>query len=378
MQRLLTYLSLVFMLPMVLLLLAASPQGYLWQLPKGFPEPKVPEDNPMTETKVTLGRYLFYDVRLSGNQTQSCASCHQQGRAFSDGLSTAIGSTEEVGPRNAPSLTNVAYYPVLTWANPNLNRLEKQILIPMFNEFPVELGLAGLEQELIQRLSSDARYVRMFTSAFPEEAQPITIANIVKALASFVRSLISFDSPYDRYVYKRDKSALSDSARLGMELFFSERFECHHCHGGFNFTQTVDHVNMAQAQISFHNTGLYNLDQSGAYPENNQGLFEFTLNPDDQGKFRAPSLRNVALTAPYMHDGSIESLEEVIDFYAQSGRNVTSGAYQGDGRANPNKSGLVPGFNISAEERQALIDFLMSLTDQSFISNPDFSNPFGD
>jgi cytochrome c peroxidase len=377
MKRLSISLSFGFLLVIVFLLLGAAPNGYRWNLPKGFPEPRVPEDNPMSEAKVELGRFLFYDVRLSGNQTQSCASCHQQGKAFSDGIPTAIGSTGQEGPRNAPSLTNIAYFPVLTWANPKLTTLEKQILVPMFGEFPVELGLSGLEDELISRLASDPDYPDLFTKAFPGELEPIKIGNIVKALASFVRSLTSFDSAYDRYVYGKDKTALSESARLGMNLFFSERFECHHCHGGFNFTQTVDHANLAEAQVSFHNTGLYNLDANGAYPEPNQGLFEFTLNPADQGKFRTPSLRNVALSAPYMHDGSIETLEEVIDFYASGGRNINTGEYQGDGRNNPNKSGLVPGFVISPEERQALIDFLHSLTDEGFIYNADFSNPFG-
>jgi cytochrome c peroxidase len=370
------WLTLLFTPLLVLLLASTESDAFVWNLPKGFPLPRVPEDNVMTNAKVELGRFLFYDVRLSGNETQSCATCHQQDKAFSDGLRTAVGSTGDVHPRNSMSLTNAAYNSVQTWANPNLTTLEKQIVIPMFNEFPTELGLAGMEQELLERLASDERYVDMFAAAFPDEEKPITVVNTVKALASFTRALTSFNSPYDRYVYERDKTALSESARLGMNLFFSERFECHHCHGGFNFSQAVDHANLASASKPFHNTGLYNLDEAGAYPEKSPGLFEFTRKDEDKGKFRAPSLRNVALTAPYTHDGSISTLEGVLEFYEAGGRNITSGANAGDGRANPNKSGFVAGFKLTDEERQGLLDFLNSLTDESFITNSEFSNPF--
>jgi cytochrome c peroxidase len=370
------YLLLLFIPVLTLLLGNNASDAYTWNLPKGFPQPRVPEDNPMTNAKVELGRYLFYDTKLSGNETQSCASCHQQDKAFSDGATTAVGSTGDAHPRNSMSLTNAAYNPTLTWVNPNLTTLEKQIIIPMFGEFPVELGLAGMEKDLVGRLESDEQYKEMFEAAFPDEENPVTVGNTVKALASFTRSLVSFNSAYDRYVYQRDKSALSESARLGMNLFFSERFECHHCHGGFNFTQSIDHANLASPQISFHNTGLYNIGNTGAYPDNNPGLFEFTRKDADIGKFRAPSLRNVALTAPYMHDGSVASLEEVLGFYEAGGRNIESGEYTGDGRNNPNKSGFVPGFTLTEEERQGLLDFLKGLTDESFITNPDFSNPF--
>lgn len=370
------WLTLLFTPLLILLLANSSSDAYVWNLPKGFPLPRIPEDNPMTNAKVELGRYLFYDVRLSGNETQSCASCHQQDKAFSDGLETAVGSTGDAHPRNAMGLANAAYNSTQTWVNPNLTTLEKQIVIPMFNEFPVELGLAGMEKELLERLKNDELYPEMFAAAFPGEEEPVSAVNTVKALASFTRSLVSFNSAYDRYVYQRDKTALSESARLGMNLFFSERFECHHCHGGFNFTQSIDHANLASASKPFHNTGLYNLDATGAYPEKSPGLFEFTRKDEDKGKFRAPSLRNVALTAPYMHDGSIKTLEEVLEFYEAGGRNITEGANTGDGRRNPNKSGFVAGFKLTDAERQGLLDFLNSLTDDSFITNPDFSNPF--
>jgi cytochrome c peroxidase len=376
MKHISLWLTLLFT-PLLLLLLAGTESdAYEWNLPKGFPLPRVPENNPMTNAKVELGRYLFYDVRLSGNETQSCATCHQQDKAFSDGATTAVGSTGDVHPRNSMSLTNAAYNPTQTWVNPNLTTLEKQIVIPMFNEVPVELGLAGMEKALLERLQNDELYPELFVDAFPEEDNPITVGNTVKALASFTRSLVSFNSAYDRYVYQRDKSALSESARLGMNLFFSERFECHHCHGGFNFTQSIDHANLASPQIQFHNTGLYNIAGTGAYPEPNTGLFEFTRKDADNGKFRPPSLRNVALTAPYMHDGSVKTLEDVLAFYEAGGRNITEGENAGDGRKNPNKSGFVPGFTLTREERQGLLDFLRSLTDETFTNNPAFSNPF--
>ena len=349
---------------------------FAWQLPPGFPEPRVPADNPMTAAKVELGRYLFYDTRLSANGTQACASCHKQERAFTDGRVVAVGSTGEGHPRNSMSLTNVAYNSSLTWANPVLDTIEKQVKVPMFGLHPVELGITGHEEEVLARFRADARYPRMFRAAFPGEAEPVQLGNAVKALASFTRVLISGRSPYDRFVYQGDLEALSESARRGLDLFFSEQFECHHCHGGFNFTQSTVHRNTAFVEMPFHNTGLYNLDGRGAYPPDNTGVFALTNKPEDMGRFRAPSLRNVELTAPYMHDGSIATLPEVIDFYAAGGRLVAGGAYAGDGRRNPYKSGFVPGFPISAQEKEDLVNFLLSLTDETFIQAPELSDPF--
>ncbi|HSP81035.1 MAG TPA: cytochrome c peroxidase, partial [Myxococcaceae bacterium] len=203
---------------------------YEWKLPAGFPEPAVPEDNPMSEAKVELGRLLFYDVRLSENGTQSCASCHEQARAFTDGRTTALGSTGEHHRRNSMSLTNVAYASSLTWANPHFQTLEGQALVPIFGEDPVELGMAGKEDVLLQRLAEDARYPGLFAAAFPEEKAPISMTSVVRAIAAFERTLISGNSPYDRYVLGGEVEAMSESAKRGMDLFFSERLECFHCH----------------------------------------------------------------------------------------------------------------------------------------------------
>ncbi len=348
---------------------------YDWNLPEGFPLPQIPADNPMSAEKVELGRHLFYDTRLSGNQTQSCASCHLQELAFSDGLALAVGSTGEVHPRNSMALVNSAYNATQTWANPNLTTLERQIVIPMFGEFPVELGLAGKEDELIARLTVEPLYQTLFAAAYPDEANPISVGNITRALASFTRTLISGNSPYDRNL-RGDETALSEEAKRGMEMFFSERFECHHCHTGFNLTLSTVTANTTFPERPFFNTGLYNVDGEGAYPSGNAGVFDITGRPEDMGRFRPPSLRNVALTAPYMHDGSIATLEEVLAFYEAGGRLIETGEYAGDGRTNPYKSGFIPGFTLTDRERADLIVFLESLTDDTFITDPRFSDPF--
>lgn len=352
-----------------------DPAGYDWRLPTGFPRPLVPADNPMTEAKVALGRHLFYDPRLSGNLSQSCASCHHQERAFTDGLPVSRGSTGESTPRNSMSLANVAYASTLTWANPTLLTLESQGLTPLFGEQPVELGLRGREAELVERLRAVDRYRALFASAFPEEAQPVTVRNVLRGLASFQRTLLSGDAPYDRY-RRGDTRALSASAIRGERLFGSERFECFHCHTGFNFQDAVRYVGRPFNEDLFHNTGLYNVDGRGAYPAGNTGLHEFTQRPSDMGRFRAPTLRNVAVTAPYMHDGSVSTLSEVIDHYAAGGRTVRDGPHAGVGSANPYKSSFVVGFTPTAEERADLIAFLESLTDATFLRDPRFADPW--
>lgn len=349
--------------------------AYDWKLPPGFPEPFVPEDNPMTAEKVELGRHLFYDVRLSGNGTQACASCHEQARAFSDGKRTPVGSTGHAVPRNAPGLANVAYLSTYTWANPKLETLEAQALVPLFNEVPTELGLTPRLDEVLGRLREDARYPELFRAAFPEEAEAIGKDAIVKALASFQRTLLSGSSPYDRYL-QGESGALTVPAKRGMELFFGERAECYHCHSGPHLTNSFRAKESVLPGMQFFNTGLYDVNGQGAYPPDNPGLFEFTGRAADQGRFRVPPLRNVALTAPYMHDGSIATLGEVIDHYTAGGRNVTEGPFVGDGRGNPNKDPLVRPFTLTAEEKADLIAFLESLTDTAFIQDPRFANPW--
>jgi cytochrome c peroxidase len=336
----------------------------------------VPADNPMSAAKVELGRHLFYDGRLSVDGSFSCATCHDQAVAFTDRKPQGIGVTGEVHPRGSMSLANIAYAPVLTWANPAMRTLERQALVPMFGEDPVELGLSGLEARLLVSLREVPKYRDLFDAAYPDDADPVSLGNITKAIASFQRTLISGRSPYDRYKQDGVAGAISESAKRGEAIFFSEDAECFHCHGSFNFTETVDFVGKAFLEIEFHNTGLYNLDEDGTYPSPNTGVHAVSHDSDDMGKFKAPTLRNIAVTAPYMHDGSIADLDGVLDHYAAGGRTIRSGPHAGVGADNPRKSSFVKPFELSAQGRADLLAFLRSLTDDEFLKDPRFSNPW--
>ncbi len=353
----------------------APEQPWVWELPAGFPEPHVPADNPMSAAKVELGRHLFYDQRLSHNQTMACASCHEQAKAFTDGQAKGEGSTGHALPRGAMSLANVAYLSIYTWANPKLADLEAQALVPLFADFPLELGTQQDTPTILRRFADDPDYPALFAAAFPEDDDPFTIERIVQAISSFERTMISGDTPYDRYVQTGDEAAMSPAARRGMALFFSERAECYHCHAGPNFSTSFRSATTGAGPPDFQNNGLYSLDAAGAYPTGNGGLYEFTGDPRDQGKFRVPTLRNIALTAPYMHDGSITTLDEVVEHYAAGGRLIAEGPLAGDGRANPNKSTLVRPFEITPEEQADMVAFLESLTDETFVTDERFAPP---
>jgi cytochrome c peroxidase len=344
---------------------------YKWPIITGFPKPQVPLDNPMSQAKVNLGKVLFFDKNLSANKLQACASCHHQAFAFGENITHSIGSTEQEHRRNAPVLVNIAYNKTLTWAHDGLTSIERQILLPMFGESPVELGITGHEDEVLSRFETQ-KYQALFNDAFPDQNHSFDL--IVKALASYVRSLVSLQSPFDTYAYLGDDNAISASALRGMNLFFSEKLECHHCHGGFNFTQSTSHEKQLIDRRPFHNTGLYNVSfdnkkNNSGYPKHDIGLAEISTVARDNGRFRAPTLRNIEVSAPYMHDGSIKSLSEVIDFYAAGGRNITSGEFAGDGRNNPLKSKFIKGFDLTTVEKEDLINFLKTLTDQTFLSD---------
>jgi len=374
----------------------------LLELPVGFPVPELPADNPLSSARIELGRRLFYDPRLSGPGTQACASCHRQELAFTDGRARALGATGQSHPRSAMSLANVVYRPRLGWANPELDSLEAQLRVPLFNRTPVEMGLTDREDEVFARLKSDPDYVELFRVAFPEDPDPIRLESIQMALASFERTLISGDSPYDRLLFRDEREALSSEARRGMELFFSEALACSRCHSGLDFagpvrqrerstfsSQVVGFEQFRQRQAPrpgasegageaggsadsalldalFFNTGLYDIDARGGYPSPNRGLFETTAELPDMGRFRVPTLRNIEVTAPYMHDGSIASLEEVIEHYARGGR----------APASQYKSDALEGFEISTSDKRALVSFLKSLTDRTFLTDPRFGDPF--
>jgi cytochrome c peroxidase len=350
--------------------------GWTWQLPSGFPPPLVPADNPMTPAKVELGRHLFYDARLSGNGTQSCASCHEQARAFTDGRARSVGSTGQMHARGSMSLVNVAYASVLTWANPSMTRLEQQALVPMYGDHPIELGLDRSDRWL-EIVGRDPVYQRLVRDAFGGE--PISRTNAVHAIASFERSIVSARSPYDRYHFDRDDSAVSDAAKRGEVLFHSRPLSCFMCHGGLHFSNAMgpgERRGPSEFPVEFHNTGLYNLAGLLSYPEDNTGIYETTHDAKDVGKFKAPTLRNVAVTAPYMHDGSVATLEDAIDHYAAGGRTIADGPYRGSGRDNPNKSPSIHGFTLTTAQRADLVAFLQSLTDEAVLHDPRFANPW--
>lgn len=330
-------------------------------LPVHFPERPHPADNPESAAKLALGRRLFYERRLSVNGEESCASCHQQALAFTDGRPRARGTTGQVHKRSSIGLANVAYQHVLTWTNPVLHRLEDQALLPMFGERPVELGTPEDGEAVLDVLVADRDYRRLFDEAFAGVERPISLHSLVQALAAFERELISMDSPYDRYL-EGDRDALDSAAQRGLELFRSERLGCAGCHAGFNLDASG-----AETDEAFQNTALYNEDGNGAYPES-PGLSEFTGRPDDQGRFRIPSLRNVALTAPYMHDGSVETLDLVLDHYANGGRSPD----------NPWKSPRLRGFSLEPSERADLLAFLSALTDETFVREACLADPLSE
>jgi cytochrome c peroxidase len=340
--------------------------GFEWDLPKGFPQPAVPADNPMSTAKVELGRHLFYDKRLSFNSKESCGSCHRQELAFTDGRAHAEGTTGQLHPRSAMSLVNVAYAPFLTWANPRMTSLEEQALTPMLGENPIELGLKGHEQEFLRSVRGDPVYQRLSPLAFPGETNLYTLPNVTKAIAAFERTIISVRSPYDRYRWGGEPSAISDAAKRG-ELIFSssERGGCFQCHGGWTFSGGIRFEGSKVSHGSDEQLGGFFNTGATTYEAPNRGLYELTHRPEDIGKFRPPTLRNIAITEPYMHDGSIATLEEVIGHYASGGKFNP-----------PNKTRILHPFPLTGTDREDLVEFLKSLTDEQLLHDPRWSDPW--
>ncbi|QUX90308.1 di-heme enzyme [Marinomonas sp. A3A] len=338
-------------------------ENYQWDLPSWMTPPPVPADNPMNREKVELGQRLFYDANLSGPGYMSCSTCHMPEHSFSEQRPLSVGVTGQFHSRNAMAIVNVAYMKTLTWANPNEVRLEDQAKVPIFGVHPIEMDTKGQEDKVILFLQRDPIYPDLFHKSFPDQDYPVSFDSITKALASFERTLISYQSPYDDYKYNHSDSAISEDAKLGEALFFSAKLGCSSCHAGVHFSD-------ATQAPAFHNTGLYNLDGKGAYPEGNQGLYEHTRKEADKGRFRTPTLRNIAQTAPYMHDGSIATLEEVIEHYAAGGRAAQQG------KASPLLDDKVRPFALTDDEQRQLIAFLNSLTDTNFIENLYFTTPF--
>jgi cytochrome c peroxidase len=275
-----------------LLLAAAGARAadeFRWNLPRGFPEPAVPADNPMNAAKVALGERLFSDARLSVTGRHSCASCHEPARAFTDGRALARGATGDTLPLNAPTLINAAYNSSLGWRDPETTTFEQQMLGPLFNMHPVELGLAGRAASLEKTFTADAKLRREFTRAFPGERAPVTMDNVIRAIAAYERTLLSASSPFDRYVFAGEHDALTAPQKRGMALFFGDA-GCARCHGGINFSgEWVDREHpVARAVLVDAGTGE---------------------------RTRVPTLRNLPATAPYLHDGRAPTLDDVLDRY---------------------------------------------------------------
>ncbi|MFV8749942.1 MbnH family di-heme enzyme [Nannocystaceae bacterium ST9] len=345
---------------------------YAWDLPAGVEPPPTPADNPQTPEKVELGRHLFHDLRLSANQNRACATCHEQAKAFTDGFHRAVGTTNELHGHNTPGLANVGYRTQLGWTTPDARALEVQLLVPLLGSDPIEMG--ANEVALIEWLADDAMYRELFAAAFPDQPEPIDMTNFARAIAAYERTIISVDSPYDRA--RRGEAELDAAAQRGLALFESAELGCQRCHGGRDFASPTDESGDVIGEAGYYNVGLYDIDGEGGYPESAQGLITTTGVPSDMGRFRTPTLRNLAYTAPYMHDGSLPTLADVLDVLAAGGRNVKSGPFVGDGRGNQFKSELIHPIELSASEREDLLAFLLALGDEGLISDPAFASPF--
>lgn len=330
---------LILLLPAILFFFSCAkepreaPAEPLLVVPLGFPQPLFPEGNGLTPERWALGKRLFFDPLLSSDGTVSCASCHLPEHAFSDTKALSPGVAGRPGVRNAPTLANVAYHPYYTREG-GVPTLEMQILVPIqeHNEFDFNILL------IAGRLNQDSGYVQASWNAYGRAPDPFVIT---RSIACFERTLISGNAPYDRYL-SGETAALDDAERRGMDLFFSEKLACSQCHGGFNFTG-----------YAFENNGLY---ETYADP----GRFRLTGDEADRALFKVPTLRNAALTAPYMHDGSLPTLEAVIDHYDSGGM------------AHPHKSPLVKPLALTPQEKTDLRRFLEALTDEEFINNPKF------
>jgi cytochrome c peroxidase len=317
-----------------------------------------------------LGKYLFFDRRLSINQTRSCGTCHNPQFAFTDGYKRSLGAFADLHQRNTQPLFNLSELKYLTASDSTLHSPLQQMNNPLFNTHPIEMGIKGNEAIILKRIEIDNEYKKLFKEA----GLTFSWDNIKIAIAQFTLSITSNNSPYDKFT-KGDSAALTNEEKIGKELFFSTKTKCASCHGGNNFT-TPNMLNEKGETDFYFNTGLYNIDGNGGYPLYDQGLYQHTKNKNDMGKFRVPTLRNLAYTAPYMHDGSIATLNEVLDVYINGGRKITEGVNKGDGTKNVYKHPFINGTAFNENEKRNLLSFLLTLSDSSFIKNADYQNPF--
>jgi cytochrome c peroxidase len=316
-----------------------NPTAYSLDVPNGFPNPNIPSQNPMTEEGVELGKKLFYDPILSGNNTLSCADCHFQESAFSDPVRFSVGIEGVEGEFNASSLINVAWNTSHFWDGRSAS-LEEQAFGPVTSF--IELHSSSWK-EVTDRLNQSSTYKLLFEKAF--DIKTIDSLYVVRAIAQFERTLISGNSKYDQFV--DNKVSLSASELRGLEIFNTEKGDCFHCHSYPLFTSN-----------DFHNNGI---DMEGMLKDGRQAV---TNDIYDKGKFKSPTLRNIELTSPYMHDGRFSTLEEVIEHYNFGGHE----SYTID----PNMKKVGIGLGLNSQNKTDLISFLKTLTDSSFINNTDF------
>ena len=321
-------------------------------LPVSFSQPPIlaqdnmPATNVTTDAGATLGRVLFYDQRLSTNQTVSCASCHQQAYGFSDPRRFSVGFDGSVGSRNAMGLSNARWYQRkhFFW-DERANTLEDQVLLPIQN--PIEMGMTLAA--LTNRLAAEPFYTNLFTANFG--TPDVTVDRISRALAQFVRSIVSTQSKYDTGV-SNSFANFTPQENNGRQIFNGI---CAACHGTDNFVPGP----------ALNNNGL-------EFPYVDNGVGAITGNPADSGKFKVPSLRNIGLTAPYMHDGRFTNLEQVVEFY-NSG--IVFNANLSPPLRGPGGNTALR-LNLSADQKAALVAFLKTLTDTNLVANAKFSDPF--
>jgi cytochrome c peroxidase len=353
----------------LLSLLVGISATLLWaaENPLGLPPVPIPSDNPQTPEKIALGKLLFEDKRFSADGTVSCATCHDPQKVFTDGLPTSEGIKKLKGTRNAPTVVNVAYYDSQFWDG-RRSSLEEQSKDPLIN--PIEHGLPS-HGPILETIRKDESYTSQFRNVFGVAPQQITIDHVAKAIASFERTLISGDSPFDRYLYGGDKTALSESAIRGLEIYRTKA-RCQDCH-------SIGQTNATFTDNKFHNLGVgfkrlgsrtvqiantfrkakqegKDIDKAvlGDQEISELGRFVVTLRPSDIGAFKTPTLRNIAVTAPYMHDGSIQTLEEMIELYNKGGEN------------NPFLDSGIRPLNLTDQEKADLLAFIKSLTSPQF------------
>ncbi len=303
----------------------------IFNIPAGFPQPVYPIDNELTPERWALGKRLFFDPILSVDQSISCVNCHRPELAFTDGKSVSVGVAERTGMRNAPTLVNVAYHPYYTREG-GVPTLEMQVLVPIQEHAEFDFNIL----EIANRLLQDSTYVQASLTAYNRIPDAFVIT---RAISCFERSILSGNSRYDQFNAGM-WNALNALEKKGQQLFFSDRLACAKCHAGFNLTN-----------YSFENTGLY---EDYADP----GRFRFTENESDRALFKVPTLRNVSVTAPYMHDGSFPDLTSVIEHYNKGGK------------SHPHKNPLIKPLYLSTSEKRALLAFLNSFTDEEFLANP--------